>query len=70
MPMGSPCPNCHCTPCQCFDYQIPPHPTFTPQGCICPPTAEQTCQNPTCPRKGPLGVQFAPRTPDEIASGD
>ena len=22
-----------------------------PQGCICPPTSEQTCQNPTCPRK-------------------
>lgn len=23
------------------------------QGCICPPTSEQTCQNPTCPRKPP-----------------
>ena len=22
-----------------------------PQGCICPPTSEQTCQNPMCPRK-------------------
>lgn len=21
------------------------------QGCICPPTSEQTCQNPLCPRK-------------------
>ena len=21
------------------------------QGCICPPTSEQTCQNPYCPRK-------------------
>ncbi len=20
-------------------------------GCICPPTSEQTCQNPVCPRK-------------------
>lgn len=20
-------------------------------GCICPPTAEQTCKSPTCPRK-------------------
>lgn len=23
-----------------------------PPGCICPPTSEQTCQSPTCPRKG------------------
>ena len=23
-----------------------------PQGCVCPPTSEQTCQNPLCPRKG------------------
>lgn len=21
------------------------------QGCVCPPTSEKTCQNPTCPRK-------------------
>jgi hypothetical protein len=21
------------------------------QGCICPPTSEQTCENPECPRK-------------------
>lgn len=28
-------------------------PTYVPQGCICPPTSEQTCQNPMCPRKGP-----------------
>ncbi len=26
----------------------------TPQGCICPPTSEQTCQNPLCPRKDPM----------------
>jgi hypothetical protein len=25
-----------------------------PHGCICPPTAEQTCQGPLCPRK-PVG---------------
>ena len=25
----------------------------TPMGCICPPTSEQTCQNPSCPRKAP-----------------
>lgn len=22
-----------------------------PQGCVCPPTSEKTCENPTCPRK-------------------
>lgn len=26
--------------------------TFERIGCICPPTSEQTCQSPTCPRKG------------------
>lgn len=43
-------------PCPCPNnpmwqpYQGPlVHPV--PQGCICPPTSEQTCQNPTCPRK-------------------
>jgi hypothetical protein len=25
-----------------------------PMGCICPPTSEQTCMNPLCPRK-PIG---------------
>jgi hypothetical protein len=24
---------------------------IAPPGCICPPTSEQTCQAPTCPRK-------------------
>jgi NAD kinase len=23
------------------------------RGCICPPTSEQTCMSPTCPRKAP-----------------
>lgn len=26
-------------------------PTYTPQGCICPPTSEKTCESPTCPRR-------------------
>ena len=30
-----------------------------PQGCVCPPTAEQTCQSPTCPRKNPLANRTA-----------
>jgi hypothetical protein len=25
------------------------------QGCICPPTSEQTCQNPQCPRQAVKG---------------
>lgn len=35
-------------------YQVQPAPTFypTPMGCICPPTSEQTCKNPACPRGG------------------
>lgn len=34
-------------------YTLPPSPspTLTPHGCICPPTSEQTCGNPLCPRK-------------------
>jgi hypothetical protein len=61
--MGGPhiCPACDCG--------YPPHvgnpgrvkddlavPVFlTPmQGCICPPTSEQTCRNPMCPRGGAL----------------
>ena len=28
--------------------------SFPPQGCICPPTSEQTCENPYCPRQNPL----------------
>jgi hypothetical protein len=31
-------------------YYMPPPVT---QGCICPPTSEQTCQNPRCPRQPP-----------------
>ena len=29
------------------------------QGCICPPTSEQTCQNQLCPRKA-LPTPFPP----------
>lgn len=39
-----------CPQCPEQSYKPPP------RGCICPPTAEQTCQSPTCPRKNPLGV--------------
>jgi hypothetical protein len=45
----------HCPVCNPPIYTLPPAPTYAsyslPQGCICPPTSEQTCQNPACPRK-------------------
>lgn len=31
-----------------------------PVGCICPPTSEQTCGNPVCPRRAPGMVYRAP----------
>jgi hypothetical protein len=30
-----------------------PAPVIRAQGCICPPTSEKTCENPTCPRQKP-----------------
>jgi len=42
--MTFPCPICQPTW---------PQPLYShPVGCICPPTSEKTCENPTCPRKG------------------
>lgn len=39
------------------NWQSPPvvTPLMPPQpmGCICPPTSEQTCGNPMCPRRAP-----------------
>ena len=29
-------------------------PTSPPHGCICPPTSEQTCEGPLCPRRNPF----------------
>jgi hypothetical protein len=29
---------------------------IVPGGCICPPTSEQTCQGPMCPRKKPQEI--------------
>lgn len=26
-----------------------------PMGCVCPPTSEQTCMNPLCPRQNHIG---------------
>lgn len=37
---------------------MPPAPIYpAPVGCICPPTSEQTCGNPVCPRRHPFGHQ-------------
>lgn len=44
-----PCPICHPPGL----YQVVPV-QLPPQGCICPPTSEQTCKNPICPRGGSL----------------
>ena len=53
-----PCGNYLCTMYGCQRtapcYQpttVAPNYTPLPHGCICPPTSEQTCQNPVCPRK-------------------
>lgn len=51
------CPTCTPRPVYAPNtYPLPvgaqPWP-FPPPGCICPPTSEQTCQSPACPRKDP-----------------
>jgi hypothetical protein len=53
-----PCGNVLCSQYGCMKqrYSQPSFaPVFSapPQGCICPPTSEQTCQNPRCPRQPP-----------------
>lgn len=41
-----------------WPWYVPQMPTYygpfvqPVQGCICPPTSEQTCMNPACPRRG------------------
>jgi hypothetical protein len=56
------CANVICAQHGCQGYcrasQRPPDyqgiwvaPAPIQRGCICPPTSEQTCQNPLCPRK-------------------
>lgn len=57
--MGGPgiCPSCDCGNPPHIGNPALAHPVFYPQpmhGCICPPTSEQTCQNPMCPRKNPF----------------
>ena len=51
--MGTVHPACVLRGCQ----QAMSHQQYVapPRGCICPPTSEQTCQSPTCPRKDHVG---------------
>ena len=63
-----PCANVLCSQYGCqrqrdmertFQHQIN-KPIFQQKifiGCICPPTSEQTCQNPACPRKPRVEVK-------------
>lgn len=37
-----------------WPQQYQPSSVFQAPGCICPPTSEQTCENPDCPRQNPL----------------
>lgn len=51
------CAAGYCTNYLCAMYGCqkrgcpPPYAVAPPQGCICPPTSEQTCLNDRCPRK-------------------
>lgn len=47
-----PCPLCNPGGYPMPSYHLPPAPISYPQGCICPPTSEKTCEAPLCPRKG------------------
>lgn len=60
------CPVCDRTPI----YNMPAPPTFTPMGCICPPTSEKTCESICCPRKNPFkGMQGAAIAPADRGPG-
>ena len=48
--MAHPCPLCF----PHLVYTLPPSPTCAPQGCICPPTSEKTCEAIACPRRNPF----------------
>lgn len=55
MPRPGGCPACNPNfhKYEYPSYSLPAVPVHTPMGCICPPTSEQTCGNPTCPRRAP-----------------
>lgn len=63
-PCGMHSGGCHCADCINNGNRfmpLTPAPgqvagPYTPQsiGCICPPTSEQTCESPACPRQNPF----------------
>lgn len=57
MPIGDPFPWGWWAPGMMHFVEPRPMPH---QGCICPPTSEQTCQSPMCPRKNPFHQQPTP----------
>lgn len=50
-----PCPCPHNPAWRVPSDFLPGRVELPQQGCICPPTSEQTCQNPICPRKARTG---------------
>ena len=68
-------PDCRLHGCKAMrqNYTMPslwsiPH---APVGCVCPPTSEQTCQRPNCPRRDPFDpVTTEVNTPDREPNHD
>lgn len=53
--------GCGHSDCSRYKWRANPHEmnprlvsVAPPTGCICPPTSEQTCENPYCPRQDPM----------------
>lgn len=59
----APCSRAECKAHGCVLARLhqPWNLAFPPVGCICPPTSEATCRNPSCPRK-PLQPMTATST--------
>jgi hypothetical protein len=55
------CTQYPCPHCSTGYYLAPPQSLIhtPPQGCICPPTSEQTCLNPHCPRGATPPLTFS-----------
>jgi hypothetical protein len=43
--------------------------SWPPVGCVCPPTSEQTCKNPTCPRQPPKPLSVGLSSPSVAVEG-
>lgn len=77
MTLYDPCAAGQCTDYNCAlygcKYRRGHHMAIIPpimQGCICPPTSEQTCQNPHCPRQAPKGITIASGTISKETNND